>query len=125
MAHFAKLNNNIVENVIVVSNEICGEPTVVFPATEQIGQTFISNTLCLDGVWKQTSYNGSFRKQYAGIGYTYDADADVFVAPQPYPSWSLDENHDWQPPVPMPEGDEDTSYYWSEDDMAWLEIFAG
>lgn len=119
MAHFAKINeNNLVEQVIIVGNEICGEPTLVFPETDGAGQAFIANTLKIGGVWKQTSYNGSFRKQYAGIGYTYDADADVFVAPQPFPSWSLDENHDWRAPVARPDGD----YYWDEDSLSWKEV---
>lgn len=122
MAHFAELdNNNTVLRVIVVSNDDCKDS--LGNESEAVGAAFCERLL--GGTWKQTSYNHNMRKQYAGIGYTYDADADVFVAPQPFPSWSLDENHDWQPPVPMPEGDEDTSYYWSEDDMAWLEISAG
>ena len=118
MAYFAKLENNIVTNVIAVSNDVCGEPTLTFPETESAGRAFIANTLKLDGMWKQTSYNNNFRKQFAGIGYTYDAVNDVFIAPQPYPSWSLDENLDWQPPTPMPaEG----RWYWDEDSLSWLE----
>jgi len=72
----------------------------------------------LGGRWIQTSYNHNIRKQYAGIGFTYNSNADVFVAPQPFPSWTLDENHDWQAPVPMPEG----SYYWDEETLSWKEI---
>jgi hypothetical protein len=68
---------------------------------------------------KRTSYNNNIRKQYAGIGYTYDAINDVFIAPQPYPSWSLDENFDWQPPTPMPtEG----MWYWNEEELTWKEV---
>lgn len=82
MAHFAQLDdNNIVTQVIVINNDVCGEPMLAFPETEAVGRVFIANTLKLDGVWKQTSYNGSFRGAYAGIGYTYDAVNDVFVAP--------------------------------------------
>ena len=81
MAYFAKLENNIVTEIISVSNDVCGEPTLGFPETESAGRAFNANTLKLDGTWKQTSYNGNFRGTYAGIGYTYDADADVFVAP--------------------------------------------
>ena len=81
MAHFAKLNNNVVTQVIVLSNEVCGEPTLDFPETEALGQEFIADILKLDGEWKQTSYNNNFRGTYAGIGYTYDAVNDVFVAP--------------------------------------------
>lgn len=71
---------------------------------------------------KRTSYNGNIRKQYAGIGFTYDPDADVFVAPQPFPSWSLDENHDWQPPIPYP--NDGLMYYWNESDKDW-EAYVG
>ncbi len=81
MAHFAKIENNIVTQVIVISNDICGEPTLGFPETESAGRAFIANTLKFAGVWKQTSYNGNFRGRYAGIGYTYDADLDEFIAP--------------------------------------------
>ena len=81
MAYFAKLENNTVVQVISVSNDVCGEPTLDFPDTCAAGQTFIANTLKLDGTWKQTSYNNNFRGTYAGIGYTYDAVNDVFVAP--------------------------------------------
>ena len=81
MAYFAKLEDNIVVQVIGVSNDVCGEPTLAFPETEPAGRAFIANTLKLEGTWKQTSYNNNFRGVYAGIGYTYDADADVFVAP--------------------------------------------
>ena len=81
MAHFAKLENNTVTQVIVVSNNVCGEPTLTFPDTDSAGRAFIANTLELGGVWKQTSYNNNFRGTYAGIGYTYDADLDEFIAP--------------------------------------------
>ena len=67
-------------------------------------------------VCKRTSYHGNIRKQYAGIGYTYDEVRDEFVAPQPYSSWTLDENNDWQPPTSKPEGD----YYWSEETETWV-----
>ena len=81
MAYFAKLENNIVIEVIAISNDVCGEPTLTFPDTDSAGRAFIANTLELDGVWKQTSYNNNFRGTYAGIGYTYDADLDEFIAP--------------------------------------------
>jgi hypothetical protein len=81
MAHFAKIENNIVTQVLVISNDVCGEPTLDFPDTCVAGRAFIANTLKLDGVWKQTSYNGNYRGTYAGIGYTYDPVADEFVAP--------------------------------------------
>ena len=72
MAHFAKIENDIVTNVIVVSNDVCGEPTLTFPDTCAAGRAFIANTLKLEGTWKQTSYNAKFRGRYAGIGYTFD-----------------------------------------------------
>jgi hypothetical protein len=87
MAYFAELDNtNTVLRVISVSNDVCGEPTLDFPDTDAAGRAFIANTLKLEGVWKQTSYNGNFRGTYAGIGFTYDADLDEFIAPpQPDP----------------------------------------
>jgi len=82
MAYFAELDDdNKVLRVISVSNDVCGEPTLDFPDTCAAGRAFIANTLKLGGVWKQTSYNANFRGTYAGIGYTYDAVNDVFVAP--------------------------------------------
>jgi len=112
MAHYAFLNdNNIVTEVISGIDEtelIEGLDTETWYGNFR-GQT------C-----KRTSYNATngFRKQYAGIGFTYDADADVFVAPRPFPSWTLDENHDWQPPTPKPEGD----YIWNEAELEWVAI---
>ena len=113
MAHFAKIENNIVTNVIVVSNDVVGE----YPQSDEIGQTFIAS-LNLDGNWLQTSYNHNFRKQYAIIGGTYDSVANQFVAPKPFPSWTLDSNNDWQPPTPKPDG----MFYWNEELLSWLEI---
>jgi len=81
MAHFAKIENNVVTQVIVIGNDVCGEPTLDFPDTEGAGRAFIANTLKFDGTWKQTSFNNNFRGRYAGIGYTYDPVADEFIAP--------------------------------------------
>jgi hypothetical protein len=78
MAHFARIDEGVVREVIVVNNADCGGGD--FPESEPIGQAFIAE-IGLDGEWLQTSYNGNFRGTYAGIGYTYDADLDVFVAP--------------------------------------------
>lgn len=78
MAHFAKIENNKVKQVLVIGDADCGGGT--FPASESVGQTFIAS-LNLSGEWKQTSYNGNFRGRYAGLGFTYDADLDGFVAP--------------------------------------------
>ena len=81
MAYFAKLENNTVVQVISVSNDVCGEPTLGFPETESAGRAFIANTLKFAGTWKQTSYNNNFRGRYAGIGFAYDPDLDEFIAP--------------------------------------------
>jgi len=81
MGYFAKIDDGVVTEVIGISNEVLGEPTLAFPDTEGAGRAFIANTLNLAGEWRQTSYNGNFRGTYAGIGFTFDADADEFVAP--------------------------------------------
>ncbi len=87
MASFAKLDNtNTVIEVIGISNEICGEPTLVFPDTDAAGRAYIANGLKLEGTWLQTSYNSNFRGCYAGIGYTYDAslgEYGEFIPPPP------------------------------------------
>lgn len=111
MAHYAFLDDdNIVTEVIVGRHEW----EVVNDVSdweawygEFRGQTCV-----------RTSYNGNIRKQFAGIGYRYDAAADVFVAPSPYPSWVLDANFDWQPPVPMPE--DEYFYRWDEPTGSWI-----
>ena len=112
MAHYAFLDeNNLVTEVIVGIDEtelIEGLDTETWYGNFR-GQT------C-----KRTSYNNNIRKQYAGIGYTYDAVNDVFIAPQPYPSWSLDSNFDWQAPTPKPE--EGMGWYWDEDSLSWKEV---
>jgi hypothetical protein len=74
-------------------------------------------------VCKRTSYNNKIRKQYAGIGYTYDSVNDVFICPQPYGSWTLDDNFDWQPPTPMPaDASETKRYAWFEPNRVWIEL---
>jgi hypothetical protein len=108
MAHFAKIENNIVTQVLVVNNDL-----------EHRGEDFLANDLSLGGTWVQTSYNNNFRKQYAGIGFTYDAINDVFIQPQPYPSWLLDNNFDWQPQTPKPEG---LNWVWNEETLGWIEV---
>ena len=119
MAHFAQLDeNNVVVSVIVVDNKDTADANGV--EKEYIGAAFCERLL--GGVWKQTSYNGNFRKNYAGIGYTYHADIDAFVAPQPYPSWTLDANAQWQPPVAMPT--DGNMYSWNEDNQTW-EVVSG
>ena len=115
MAHFAQLDGNTVTQVIVVADQDTADENG--NEVEAIGIEFCQNLL--GGTWIQTSYNDNMRKQYAGIGYQYDPDADVFILPQPYPSWTLDENHDWQPPTPHP--DDGQPYYWDEDSLSWVE----
>lgn len=117
MAHFAQINSdNIVTQVIVVSNNDCGGGD--FPASEEIGAAFCTNLL--GGTWKQTSYNSNFRKRYAGIGYAYDAERDAFIAPKPYPSWTLNETTcDWEAPVARPE----TGFWaWNEEELQWDKV---
>jgi hypothetical protein len=118
VAYFAEIDENgTVLQVISVSNDDAPDPAP--EQSEPLGQTFIAS-LGLSGEWRQTSYNGNFRKQYCGPGFRYDADADVFIAPQPFPSWNLDGNHDWQPPTPYPT--DGKRYYWDEDTLSWVEI---
>jgi len=114
MAHFAELDsNNVVLRVIVVDNKDTADAYGV--EKEHIGAAFCERVL--GGTWKQTSYNGNKRKNYAGIGYKYHADIDAFAAPQPYPSWTLDADAKWQPPVAMPT---DGYYTWDEATTSWL-----
>jgi hypothetical protein len=91
MAYFAKLENNTVVQVISVSNDVCGEPTLSFPDTDAAGRAFIANTLKFDGVWAQTSYNGNFRGCYAGIGYTFNANAGEYGEFVPPPTIEPDD----------------------------------
>ena len=120
MAHFAKLDeNNLVIDVVVVNNNNLLDASG--NESEAIGIDFL--TSWSDGYtnWRQTSYNGNFRKNYAGIGYTYDPQRDVFIPPKPFPSWILDETTClWIPPIPMPE--DDKLYRWDENTLAWTEI---
>lgn len=119
MAYFANIDDSgTVLTVISISNSVIGEPEKTFPETEHIGASFILNVLGLFGTWKQTSYNNSFRKNYAGVGYSYNAGLDAFVPPKPYPSWILDESTClWNPPVPYP--DDGNKYEWDEETTSW------
>jgi hypothetical protein len=120
MAHFVKIEDNIVQQVIVVDNNTLGN--LEFPDSEPVGQEFISS-LGLDGVWKQTSYNGSFRFNYAGPGYNYDEIRDAFIPSKPFESWLLNEDTcQWYPPSPMPEVEDITNgdhYVWNESLLVW------
>lgn len=120
MAHFAQLDaNNVVLQVIVVANTDTADANGV--EKEHIGAAFCERLL--GGTWKQTSYNGNFRKNYAGIGYTYDADRDAFIPPKPYASWVI--NNDtcqWEAPVPMPS--DGNMYTWDEANGTWVQVEA-
>jgi hypothetical protein len=118
MAHFAQLDsNNVVVQVIVVGNADTADANGV--EKEHIGAAFCERLL--GGVWKQTSYNGNMRKRYAGVGYTYDADRDAFIAPKPFPSWVLNNTTvDWEAPVARP--NDDKMYRWDEETLSWIEI---
>ena len=121
MAHFAKLGvGNIVEQVIVVSNDIA--------TTEQAGVDFINKLYNTRDVWKKTSYNTfagehssggtAFRKNYAGIGFQYDQQRDAFIPPKPFNSWILNEDTClWNAPVSMPQ--DDNKYSWNESTLTW------
>ena len=101
MSHFAKIDkDNVVTEVIVAEQD--------FINSGEVGDSFL---------WVQTSYNNNFRKQFAGIGFTYDKTNDVFIRSQPFPSWTLDASFDWQPPTVMP--DDDKRYSWNEDTTSW------
>ena len=104
MSHFAKIDkNNIVTEVIVAEQD--------FINSGLVGDSFL---------WVQTSYNGNFRKNYAGVGYTYDSDNDAFYAPKPYASWLLDSiTYLWGAPIAYP--DDGKNYSWNEDTTSWVE----
>ena len=115
MAHFAELGeNNVVLRVIVVDNRDTMTPQG--EEREEIGVAFCRNLL--GGTWKQTSYNGNFRKNYAGIGFTYDSGRDAFVPQQPFASWVLNEDTcRWDAPVAYPTDGQ--LYTWNEDSQSW------
>lgn len=120
MAHFAQLNqNSVVLQVITVANEVIND--LSFPESESVGVAFCQSLFGVTTVWKQTSYNANFRKNYAGIGYTYRADLDAFVPPKPYPSWVLDEEIvTWNAPVPYP--NDGKMHVWDEPTLSWIEV---
>ena len=124
MAHFAELDdNNVVTRVVVVGNDVT---TATGPLGENDmhvdGETWCVNFFKTPN-WKQTSYNNNFRKQYAGMGYTYDAAKNKFISPQPHASWALDANDDWQAPVTYPTdtGTEESPKLisWNEENLRW------
>jgi hypothetical protein len=145
MAHFAELNSsNEVLRVVVISNDDVNSNGGDYSTS---AETFVASIVPhqTGGVsWKQTSYNNNARKQYAGVGYTYDSSKNKFIAPQPYNSWSLDSNDDWQAPVTYPSTDEvgsnillidwdegnlrwtgkhdETNYIWDSSALSWSEV---
>ena len=121
MAHFAQLDaNNVVTQVIVVANKDTSDATGV--EKESIGVAFCERLF--GGTWKQTSYNGNIRKNYAGVGYTYDSGRDAFIPPKPFASWVLNETTcQWEAPVPMPT--DDKRYTWDEATTSWVEVQNG
>lgn len=115
MAHFAEINNdNYVVRVIVVDDENCLDENG--NESEQYGAAFCSQLL--GGTWKQCSYNANFRKNFPSIGFKYDQTLDAFIAPQPYPSWTLNEETCvWEPPVEYPSNGK--IYFWNENSEIW------
>ena len=111
MANFAEIDaNNLVTRVVVVPNDQADN-----------GQDYLANVIGLGGTWIQTSYNGTIRYNFAGIGYTYDPVADAFIEPQPYPSWTLDTStYRWVAPVPYPTDGQ--IYGWNEETLSWVVI---
>ena len=118
MANFAQLDGAYaVIEVVVVNNETINN--LPFPESEPVGVAFLQSLFGSTTVWKQTSYNANFRKNYAGIGYTYDPVLDAFIAPQPYPSWLLNTTTcQWQAPAPYP--DDGKTYMWDETTLSWV-----
>ena len=117
MAYFAKLGTgNIVEQVISINNSVITDANGV--EQEQLGNDFINKLYNTRDVWKQTSYNNNIRKNYAGIGYTYDQTRDAFIPPKPFNSWILNEDTcRWEAPVALP--DTENKYNWNETTTTW------
>ena len=118
MAHYAQLDsNNVVTQVIVIDNKDTADANGV--EKEYIGAAFCERLF--GGTWKQTSYNGNIRKNYAGIGYTFDSTRDAFIPPKPFASWILiEETCQWKAPVDMPT--DDKKYSWNEETTSWIEV---
>jgi len=117
MAHFAKLDeNNIVLEVHVINNQVLLDPRGV--EREELGIAFLINWSGGHPHWRQTSYNGNFRKNYAGVGYTYDSGKDAFIPPKTFNSWILNETTcQWEPPIPIPT--DGNQYTWNENTQNW------
>ena len=120
MAHFAELNDNkVVTRVVVIGNDIPANGGTLEDNDMHIDGEKFCIKLFKGGIWKQTSYNSNFRKQYAGIGYTYDAAKNKFISSQPHASWALDANDDWQAPVTYPTDITDKTIVWDEENLRW------
>jgi hypothetical protein len=119
MAHFAQLDeNNIVTQVIVIHNNELIDPNTLLES-EEIGVAFCKSLYGSDTKWKQTSYNNTIRKNYAGIGFEYNSILDAFISPKPFPSWILNESIcQWEAPVPKPT--DDKNYIWDENTISWI-----
>jgi hypothetical protein len=122
MAHFAQLDeNNVIIRVIVVNNDTVDN--LPFPESEPIGIAFCQSLFGDDTIWKQTSYNGNFRKNFAALSHSYDLYLDAFVSPKPdsNPSWVFNlKVCRWIPPIPYPS--DGKNYYWDEQTVSWVEI---
>ena len=118
MAHFAKIEDGVVTNVVVVDNKDIGDPDNVRGLeVEPEGIAWCKKLFGEDTEWVQTSCNNNFRKEYAGIGMTYDSVKEKFIQPNTFPSWTLDENDDWKPPVPIPDDYQEVPYVWDEENQ--------
>ena len=120
MAHFAELDDNkIVLRVLAISNEDITDENG--DEQESLGIEFCKNLFGGENTWVQTSYNNNFRKNFAGVGYTYDKTRDAFIPPKPYTSWTLNETTcQWEAPTAMP--DDGKMYEWNEETTNWTEI---
>jgi hypothetical protein len=118
MAYFAQLDSSyIVTEVISVNNNTIDN--LPFPESEPVGVAFLQSLFGSTTIWKQTSYNANFRKNYAGIGYAYDPVLDAFIPPQPYPSWLLNTTTcQWEAPTPYPIDGQ--MYVWDEATLSWI-----
>lgn len=120
MAHFAQIDENgtVLTVVVIHNNELLDEDG---RENEFRGVAFCQSLFGDNTIWYQTSYNGSFRKNFAGVGYSYDAQRDAFIPPQPFASWVLNEaTCQWDSPVPHP--DDEKTYIWDEPTTSWIEV---
>ena len=117
MAHFAELD----DNNIVTANYVVANDALDTANEEESGIAFLKEFTGRDAIFRQCSYNGNFRKKYPAKGYIYNETLNAFIEPQPYPSWSLDADGNWLPPVAKPEGN---SWIWNESAQEWVNVEA-